>query len=726
MSNSNRRQYLTSTILDQDFLNQSQDNLECRLEMVCDIETPAVPATYTNPTLNFVEVTASGHPYRTGNYVTIVEADDAGLIGTWEVTSHTLTTFRFNKGSAISPSTGAISYSWTIRASDRNKYVGSTFYEALLNFPVIGRTVGEWLESSLQFSVLNLELSNVDGRFNRFLPAGSNFGGWIGKQVLVKVGLSEQAGTYSTIFKGHITDVGGFKRTTESIVIIARDDYDSVNVTFPKIVFKAADFPKIEDKNVNKIVPVIYGDWTTATEPSPATVPATVLNGRDQVVTFAETAVEISGPTTPALVTGALFFDADDPVVLSTTGALPSPFIAGTTYYIRTPVLGASVTLSVTPGGASIASVTAGSGQHRIAPLTGSARRNVKLRISENDLVLLDNTGIHLKRGDIFTAIPSTEITTIGAGNKTFEILQDTATLWVLENGIAVSYKFEASDEFYVKVRGKDLSGFDDNPVWQARDLLITYGGLLSGDFDANWATFRGKSSPPQSSIATIKSRIWIQEVQTALTYALQILEQVRLEAFVSRDLLFKINSLHFEDFDPSPTFRVKNWDIADHQLKTSTDERNIFNRAQGVFNFLPDRNENGRSTQIYRNDASVTQLGKEISKKVIFPNLYVPQDVQYQLIEILGLASSSLETIDVPMTWRSLLQDIGNFLSLDVQIGSSQFTEVPCMVRDIGYDPNGFQIVFKLWSMQMTPFPGYTPGFFGIVGGYSAVITAE
>jgi len=35
----------------------------------------------------------------------------------------------------------------TIYASDRNKYAGSTFYEALLNFPIIRRTVGEWLSN---------------------------------------------------------------------------------------------------------------------------------------------------------------------------------------------------------------------------------------------------------------------------------------------------------------------------------------------------------------------------------------------------------------------------------------------------------------------------------------------------------------------------------------------------------------------------------------------------
>jgi hypothetical protein len=31
-----------------------------------------------------------------------------------------------------------------------------------------------------------------------------------------------------------------------------------------------------------------------------------------------------------------------------------------------------------------------------------------------------------------------------------------------------------------------------------------------------------------------------------------------------------------------------------------------------------------------------------------------------------------------------------------------------------------------RLWSFQMCPFPGWNPGFSGIVGGYNATITQE
>ena len=41
MSGKDRRRYLTETVLDQEFLDWSQDNLENRLEMIVDIDSPS-------------------------------------------------------------------------------------------------------------------------------------------------------------------------------------------------------------------------------------------------------------------------------------------------------------------------------------------------------------------------------------------------------------------------------------------------------------------------------------------------------------------------------------------------------------------------------------------------------------------------------------------------------------------------------------------------------------
>lgn len=571
MSNSDRRSYLTATVLDQALLNNCADNLETKIEMVLEIEKPTPPGGY-------------------------------------------------------------------IYASDRNKYVGGTFYEALLVFPTITRTVGEWLSPTLQFSSVTVELSNADGRFNEFLPGGANYNSFIGRQVIVKIGLAEQAATYMTVFSGKITEVGGFSRGTFSVTFIARDKNESLNVSFPNVALTRTAYPDLDDSTVGQILPVIYGDYSTALDPDPAIVPCYVLNGADTNV--------LGGP-----------------------------------------------------------------------------RNNVQFRIAAHDLSYFDSANVYLQKSDEYYLVTPADVVNVNPNNNYFEIAQNTGNLWA-PGGVA--YLFEKDDKFFVRVKGKDLGSYDDNIVWQARDILMTYGGALSGDFDSNWSTYRDKASPAQSSISTIKSRVWENDPKPAMEYALSLLEQVRLEVFIDKNLKLKINSLHFEDWQSSPSFTVKNWDVIEKTLKPMTDERNNFNRAQASYDFHPNRNQQARVSSFYNNPDSYAQIGRYISKRIEFPNLYVDGDVDYQIVEILRLSSSLFEIVNCSLTWRSLLLDVGDFVSLNIDIGSIILENVPAMIRSKGYDPVGIQIPMQLWSLQLLPFPGYAGAGNGIVGGYNQTIDEE
>jgi len=570
MSGSDRKPYLSATVLDQNLLDSCHDNLECSLEIVADIETT----------------------------------------------------------------------DGVIRISERNKYIVQNgvgnFYEARTNIPVISRTVGDWLVPEIQFSTLQLEISNVDGRYNSYLPCGTSYSPWINKTVTVRMGLGEAGDTFFTIFSGRITDVGGFKRSVKSVTVIARDVFDTLTSEFPKSVIRQSDYPYAQDGVIGKIIPVIYGDWTVSLDPEPAIIATFVVNG-------------------------------DDPNVKD------------------------------------------------------GDRNPVQVLITNHDLAFIDSENIYLKKGDAYHLVPSSDVT-IGSGNRSFSVSQDQNGTWVGGE----KYQYDQSDSFFVRVKGKSLDGYDDNIVAQARDILITHGGIDASYLDQNWTTFRDKAFPPQSAIANFKSRIFQVESTPVIQYVLSLLEQVRLELFVSRDQKLKINSLHLEDFSIQP-YTIKNWDIVLDSFNISIDERQNFNRCRGVFDLHPDRNENAQSTPIFRNQSAIDQIGnKEISKQITFPNLYEPQAVKYQVQEILKIASSTIELVNCATTWRSTLKDIGDIVKLSVQIGSVQYTDVPAMIREIGYDPVGLKLPMKLWVFAMCPFPGYTPNFAGTVGGYNAVITEE
>lgn len=629
---------------------------------------------------------------------------------------------RLELAADITPPIGPV-----IHVSDRNKYVinsgTGTFYQALTQFPTISRTLGEWLSTEVQFSSLTLEFSGVDGRFNSILPAGANFDGWIGSLITVMMGIAETGTTYSTIFSGKITDVAGFARSIKSITLTARDIFDIINFNFPATVFTLANFPKIDDDLIGTCLPIVYGDWTVLNDPVPANVKGIPINGSDLLVNPDKRLSVTIADSSDVFVCGLKHkLDNDDPVQLETTGTLPSPFVSGTTYFV---VNSTTFTFGIanTVGGSAITSTGGGSGVIQVLGDPTSAKRNVKCVIADDAMAFLNQSGIYLKRGDTYFLVPSSEIVNVSGSNNYFEVLQQDLVTWV----DSAAYTYGDGDEFVCLAKGKDLGPYSDNIVWQARDILMSISGLSSGDFDANWATYRDKATPAQSAIANIPARVWTQDQVPVMQYVQSMMQQVRLEMFISRDQKVKINSLHFEDFQPSPSFSVKNWDVIRDTFAPKLDERINFNRAQGVYNFLPSTGQEARQTAFYKNTASITQSGqKPISKKVIYPNLYVEQDVINQLIETLRIASSSIEVVECQLTWRALLQDLGNFVALDVKAGASQYDLVPCMVRDIGYDPQGLKIPVKLWSFQVCPFPGYSPGYAGTVGGYNATIDQE
>lgn len=527
----------------------------------------------------------------------------------------------------------------TIYASDRNKYVGTTFYEALLQFPSIGRNLSEWLQGTIDFSNVKLALSNVDGRFNKYLPGGADYDGWVGRSITIKMGLRDVASTYTTIFQGTVTPDGGFGRDVRAINLIARDNFDRFNRSMPTDVFTQSDFPFIQEKWIGKAKPLIYGDFTTILSSRPAIVPAFPVNGDDTNV--------------------------------------------------------------VTPGG---------------------ARTNVQLVISVNPNRSFVTSQVWLRKSQDYFLIEPTTVTNVNADNNYFEIEQE-GILTDINGDPGDPYEYDASDEFFVQVTGKDLGAYSDNFVAIARDALETYGGAVGGDFEANWDTYRDKSSPPESAISSMLCRLWQQESINAMSLALSLLEEVRLEAFIDRNLKLKINSLHFEDFDPSPSFKINNWDVVKDTMQPNIDLRNNFTKAKGFYSFMPDTNDNEFGTLFFSNDDAITQSGREIVKGIVFPNHYIQSTVEDQTIAILQLASSFFEVITLTVTWRSLLLDIGDFVLLNVQIGSTLYENVPCLVREIAYNPVGLTVSLKLWSFQLVAFPGYTP-VTGSVGGYDAGIS--
>lgn len=360
----------------------------------------------------------------------------------------------------------------------------------------------------------------------------------------------------------------------------------------------------------------------------------------------------------------------------------------------------------------------------------GAGDNPVTLVISGVPLKSVDLSSVHVRRGDQYYNFDSSDVAVVPASDN--QVIEVTQKNLMIEGS---PYIYASGDEFYLRCVGVDLTDGTDyttNIVEQARDVLQRFGGLIPGDFHPNWDVFRDKSGSATvaDNISLIKSRIWVQESTEAVQLVNSLLDQVRLRMFVNRSNLFELNSLHFENFDAAPTFEIKNGDVGRGSFSPKTDERNNWNRAKADFNFNPASGENLQGTSFFKNSAAIASAGREISKIVVFPNLYIQADVEGQVQEMLKLASSFSEQIDIVLSSRALLKDLGDFVKLKVNIGSVNFEDVSVtpvgMITQIGYDPKGLALPVKVWSFQMVPFPGYSPGLSGITGGSTATITKE
>lgn len=530
-----------------------------------------------------------------------------------------------------------------IYVSDRNKYVGDVFYEARVTFPTISRTLGEWLSPDVEFSTLQIDLNNSDGEYNDHLPGGASYAGWVGRDVIVKLGLRDVESTYRTIFRGKITEVGGLSRSISKITIFARDEWDRLKESFPTATFSKTEFPNIEDAYIGQGIPYILGNWSVNLENKLAAVPAIVVNGNDVNV------YEDTGP-----------------------------------------------------------------------------RNNVDTVICINELGSIDLNGIYLKRGSDLWPISNLDITSVLPNNRGFSVIQNTGNT-IIGTDNPENFKFSQGDEFFIRCVGKDLElGYGDNIIAQAQEILYVYGNLNPINFSSKWNAYKNKSTPPESNIRSIKSRVWVQDRQEIINYVSSLLEQVRLEPFINVDGLLDLNSMHLEDFAGKPSLNSNAWDVERGTFSPKIDERINFNRAQASYAFDPYLRENAFRGPFFKNAQAVTYAGKAISKEIVFPNLYIDDEVNLQVKEVLKISGAYLEVVNVNTTWRLLLVELGQMLRFTMQIVALQFDNVPMMIRSIGYNPEGMKLEFTLWSLQMVPFPGWAPGFAGISGGTGATIVQE
>jgi hypothetical protein len=117
-------------------------------------------------------------------------------------------------------------------------------------------------------------------------------------------------------------------------------------------------------------------------------------------------AVSSISNASPAVITYTNTFVANDPVVLSTSGTLPTGLTVGTTYYVSATGLSGSVlSVSATPGGARINTTGAGSGTHSITSIYSSLSATAQWQFAQfGNLVFATQANAVLQVFDLSSA----------------------------------------------------------------------------------------------------------------------------------------------------------------------------------------------------------------------------------------------------------------------------------------------------------------------------------
>lgn len=528
---------------------------------------------------------------------------------------------------------GATTY--TLRFSDRSKYVGDTFYYGRAKFPNIKRTVGELVAPTLQFSEMEVQLNNVDGFYNQYLVNGANYFSFIGAQLIIQVGLRDVANTYFTMFDGFVPDEDGFSVSRESITIRARDRADALNKSTGLPYINETDYPTAPTQSYGKVIPLVLGDWTI---------------GYNVIVNFGPTKIQ-SGPNQYDV-----WCDA------------PSDFYGG--------IIGYNV------------------GQGFFVFSVGNYTPDTI-------------ANCHIKRGNLLIQVNFDSTPQDAAGYWVVEVLG-----YNLVGGGTIPYVFVDGDQASISVKIPYAVGEYSNSVRQAKEILKTIGGVAEGDFDAaSWNALMAKSTPAQSSIVDIKSRVWIgKEDDKILEYTLSLLEQVRIELYWDSAQKIALRSIHPEDFKDQGSFRIEQIYIDEESIKVTSDQRNFFNISLANYAYTPLLDKTQLQTKKRKNQNSVDKIGKEVTKVIDLPSLYIESDALNQIDEFIRFYSSSQEYVECGVNWTVMLNDLTAIIVFNYNVGSIVFNAKPMKIRDINFIPENGCLTLKLLSFANFPHDGYAP----------------
>ena len=544
-----------------------------------------------------------------------------------------------------------------IKVSDRNGYFQNYFYEARAEMPSFERSMPDAASASLKFSEIKIKVHNLDKKYTKYLPFGSEYRPFISENVLVSLAF-DGADVGMLIFNGVINSEGGVSYDKDSITFTARDNLEKINTKLPLPTINTATYPNAPEDSIGKMIPFCLGDFSYGFD------------------------IEEGGATSTSV-----FIDQSKEQRNCRVWTNQPSFSGG--------VIGYNV------------------GGGRFVFCIGGNHLNY-------NFYPLQMTNILLKRGNyLFECYYNESVLFTGGywGVEIYALVEDGTYApleYIYESGdvVLINLKMSISQTYNAL--------YDDNLVLQLGQFLITCGRLNKDDFfwyleqdGYFFLPFWNKEST-YSNILNTKSRFWVGDDSTnVLNYALSMARQVRL------DLYSNIGKVHLKAFHMETILDYENSIvekdmIVESSLKFTQDSKNFFTSARASFAFCPFVNSNAMKTEAYFNLDTELKVNRRIDKQIDFPNLYIKEQVVTNLKEYVKFFSGGIDEISFTMAWPAIDFELGYVLFCSFDIGGIEYKRVPILVRSLNVLSNCTGVEISGYSLANFSVPGWNPDNIG------------
>lgn len=324
--------------------------------------------------------------------------------------------------------------------------------------------------------------------------------------------------------------------------------------------------------------------------------------------------------------------------------------------------------------------------------------------VNANNLCVVDRTtGKFYRINKINGSLISQELLTNVSDNMTWCVGVSTAqdgTVFFLNRADLTLYNYnEDPNSIY-------------NPGFIARDIIQSQTGKVFTDFDLSW------NQTSRLSLNQYRCRAYIDEKTNAVTYCNKMLQQFNAQLYIrfNRYALFHIE---FDNFVTTGKV-IREGDIKENSFNASREYNQYFNSAYSDYSRNPFSGSSVRS-DTYISPSGVAAAGREISKKMDMPNVYLRADIDKIVPLFVRLSAAEPEFLTLESPFRRIFSQLFDFYNIDFyerprcdvagqMIGGRRYNMTPTFVRQCEFDLDTMSVKMKLWSLGTTAFGGFVP----------------